>query len=69
MTGYKVERLFAYGWDDAEWTIDGEPQRFDTKADAQAAIYEHIADCSDAIRKGFMDGPAPKATHFRIVPA
>ncbi len=45
---WKVECLFAHGWDDAEWTVDGEPQRFTSVAEAEAEIDEHIADAAEA---------------------
>lgn len=42
---YKVERLFTYGWDDADWAItepDGPrmPWRFATPEEARAEIAE-----------------------------
>lgn len=37
-TKYRVEMLFAYGWDDAGWSNDGSPWLFDTVEEAQAEI-------------------------------
>jgi hypothetical protein len=35
---YRVEMLFAYGWDDAGWSHDDSPWRFDSVEEAQAEI-------------------------------
>lgn len=65
---FKVERLYSYGWDDAEWTVDGRPQRFSSRAEAQREIDEHCADMREAVRLGHMDS-AERRTDFRIVEA
>ena len=49
---YRVERLFTYGWDDADWAEDDEYGNrvsllFDTKAEAQAEIDELCAASGD----------------------
>jgi hypothetical protein len=46
-TLYVVETAFSYGWD-AVWMEDDEPQTFDTLADAEAELREHLADLTDA---------------------
>lgn len=65
---FKVERLYTYGWDDAEWTVDGKPQRFSSRAAAQREIDEHCASTREAVRLGHMVS-AEKRTDFRIVEA
>lgn len=54
---WMVEHSYTYGWDDAEWTVevDGKTvaQRFDTKAEAEAEIDEHVRDCKDAKMSGY----------------
>lgn len=47
MKKFKVEQRIGFGWDDAEWTVDGQPMRFDSIEEAQAEIDEFINDCLD----------------------
>ena len=54
MKPWRVEHRFSYGWDDAGWTTDGAPDRFETKREAEAAIDEFIADTADAFRIGYL---------------
>jgi hypothetical protein len=67
---YKVERCDCGSWCDAEWTIDdgieAKPQRFDTEAEANAAIDEMIADVKDSVAKGYMESEYDRAD-FRAV--
>lgn len=49
---FKVECEFTYGWDDAGWTLDGEPWRFATREEAEAEIDELIAMSIDATKRG-----------------
>ena len=53
---WKVEHRLASGWDDAGWTTDGKPDRFETKKAAEAAIDEFIADTVAASRAGLLAG-------------
>ena len=57
---FKVEMMFFHGWDDAEWTIDGIPQRFDSEQEAQDEIDEFIADAKE-------DGLKYDKEDFRVV--
>ena len=52
---WKVEHRFSYGWDDAGWTVEGEPQRFNSKNEAEDEIREHIKDQNEAFKRGYMD--------------
>jgi hypothetical protein len=66
-TKFRVEMLFSYGWDDAGWTKDDKPWRFDTIAEAEAEITEFINDCADAVAHGDM-ASGHSRDEFRIVP-
>ena len=51
---YKVEREFMYGWDDAGWMDTDEngietPVRFNTIAEAEEELCEHINMISEAV--------------------
>jgi hypothetical protein len=48
MRKFMVQQNFGYGWDDAGWTCDDTPMRFDSVEEAQAEIDEFIADCAAA---------------------
>lgn len=63
---FKVERRYAGGWEDAEWTEDGKPQRFKTKKGAQAEIAEHCKETRRAVRRGEMYLPDVES-EFRVV--
>ena len=39
------------------WTIDGEPERFASREEAQRAIAEHCKDSQDACDKGSLSEP------------
>lgn len=65
---WKVQQLIGGGWDDAEWTEDEKRLRFASKAAAEAAIDEFIADVADAVRQGNMSEPYDRR-EFRAVPA
>lgn len=64
---YKVERLFSYGWDDAGWSEDDKPMRFDSIQEARADIEETCQMTEDAVSQGDMDTPW-RSDEFRIVP-
>ena len=71
---YKVEHNFIYGWDDAGWTVNYSPDygsgvypwRFDTKAEAEAAIDDLIADVANAVANGDMAEEYDRAD-YRVV--
>ena len=58
---FMVEHNFSYGWDDAGWTDDDKPWRFDSTEEAQAAIDDLI---SETKAEG-MDGY--DAADYRVV--
>lgn len=60
---FKVEQMFAYGWDDAPW----EDNLFGSVRDARAEIDETVRDTEDAVKSGFM-ADALCAGEFRIAP-
>jgi hypothetical protein len=63
---YEVQSFTVFdGWS-ACWQINGEPWIFESEAEAEAEIREHIADCEDAVAKGDMPD-APTREDFRIV--
>lgn len=68
ISNWKVEHQFSYGWDDAGWTVDDEPQRFPTKAEAEAEIREFIKDQHEAFKAGDMDEKY-RRSDYRAVPA
>jgi hypothetical protein len=65
---FKVEMNFTYGWDDAGWTNNGLPWRFQTRAEAQQEIDELIEDTAEAASMNYMDETYSKED-FRIVEA
>jgi hypothetical protein len=66
---YKVEMLFLYGWDDADWRVDGEPLRFDTIEAAQAEINEHVHDYNMHIAGELSIEEMEVPENYRIVEA
>lgn len=70
---YKVQQLFAGGWDDAPWTVtnpDGVSvqMRFNSIVDAQMEIDDFIKDCQDSAELGELDYSYER-NEFRVVPA
>lgn len=72
---WKVEHNFSYGWDDAGWTVSdvrnptvSKPQRFNSKAEAEAEITEFIKEQNQAYKRGDMDEKYSRAD-YRAVPA
>jgi hypothetical protein len=63
---YKVERRYTFGWGDADWRINGRPMRFNSIAEAEAEIKEHVRDCREAVRLGYMES-AEKRSELRVV--
>jgi len=55
-----VEHLFLYGWDDAGWTSDDKPLRFNDAEAAQAEIEDH---CRMATEAGMSDY---RPEHYRV---
>jgi len=69
---YKIEVLYTFGWDDAEWTeeTDGvtKPMRFETVNHAQVELEEFFAEVKAAVAAGNMD-TQEYSNHYRIVAA
>jgi hypothetical protein len=67
---YKIEVIYTYGWDDAEWTeeTDGvtRPLRFETIGSAQAALDKFFANVKAAVAAGNMD-TEENQNRYRIV--
>ena len=55
-TKYRVLTLTTGEPEDC-WTIDGEPERFASREEAQRAIAEHCKDSQDACDEGHMTEP------------
>jgi len=49
------------------WTVDDEPEIFDSYADAEAELAEHLRECRWAVDEGDMTD-APTRDAFRISP-
>ena len=53
---YKIEALYTYGWDDAEWSEETggvtKPLRFQSVANAQKELDEFLADVRNAVAAG-----------------
>ncbi len=60
---YKVITRCVNHWEDC-WQIDDAPWRFATRAEAEEAIQEHIADCQASRLSGEYD-----RSDFKIIPA
>lgn len=61
MPRFRIEMLLASGeWVDAEWTVDGEPERFDTLEEAESALAEFREECADAVACGFLSDFDPE---------
>jgi len=51
---YEVQTLtWADGWVNT-WSINGDPEYFDTYEDAEFALHELLADINEAYEEGFM---------------
>jgi hypothetical protein len=54
---YEVQTLtWADGWVNT-WSIDGDPEYFDTYEDAEFALHEMLADIKEAVALGDMEEP------------
>ena len=49
------------------WTIDDEPQTFESHYEADAALTEHLRDCQFAVEAGDMED-VPTRDEFQIAP-
>lgn len=47
-----IEHWYVDHWDDAEWTTDDGPERFDSREAAQRALDDFINDSRDAEEAG-----------------
>ena len=67
---YKIEVIYAHGWNDADWTeeTDGEtrPLRFENIPSAQAALDEFFGNVKAAVGAGNMDTEESR-NNYRIV--
>lgn len=62
---FEVQTDMMGDWENC-WTIDGQPQYFDSEAEAVMAIDKHIADCEAAVTEGNMQD-APTREEFRVM--
>jgi len=70
MARYEVQTRFTYGWDNC-WSVDDEPDYYETRQEAEDAILEFFADLSrsgirqlyslDDYRVAFVDNGAVKS--------
>lgn len=63
---WEVLTLVGNDWDNV-WSLDGEPEIFESAAEADAALAEHLRDCQWAVDEGDMID-APTRDEFRIAP-
>jgi hypothetical protein len=67
---YKIEVIYAHGWNDAEWTeeTDGEtrPLRFEAIPSAQAALDGFFGNVNAAVDAGNMEAEENR-NNYRIV--
>ena len=62
MKKYKVVTKLDGGETEDCWTVDGEPERFDSIKDANWAINEHVQECKRS-------GLVYRHSDFEVVPA
>jgi hypothetical protein len=66
---YKIEVIYASGWDDAEWSEEANgvsrPLRFKTAGSAQTALDDYFSSVKTAVAAGFMDREE-NPNHYRI---
>ncbi len=63
---WAVLTLTGNHWENV-WSLDGEPETFDSYADADAALAEHLRECQWAVAAGHLDY-MPTRDAFRIAP-
>lgn len=61
-----VLTLVGHYWKNV-WSLDGEPETFDSYGDADAALAEHLRDCQWAVDAGHLDD-MPTRDSFRVAP-
>ena len=68
MTAQQWEVLTLTGnyWENV-WSIDEQPEIFDSYGDADAALTEHLRECQWAVNAGHLDD-MPTRDAFRIAP-
>ena len=64
---YMVQERFVYGWDDAGWSNDVGPLRFNTVLEAWDEVDEFLAEANEAFRAGDMTDSYHRED-FRVVP-
>lgn len=63
---YAVETLIGEEWENV-WTDDNhDPVIFETREEAEASLDDHLKECQDAFREGFLSTP-PDLKLFRIM--
>jgi hypothetical protein len=63
---WEVLTFVSHHWENV-WSIDDEPELFESAAEADAALAEHLRECQWAVDEGDMSD-APSRDAFRIVP-
>jgi hypothetical protein len=63
---WEVLTLVGHYWDNV-WSVDDEPELFESAAEADAALTEHLRECQLAVDEGDMID-APTRDAFRIAP-
>ena len=63
---YIIQELMTSGWEDSDWTVDGEPQSFKSIEDAQADLDSFIRETQEAFKAGNL-AEEYHADNFRIV--
>ena len=63
---WEVLTLVGHYWENV-WSLDGEPETFDSYGDADAALAEHLRECQWAVDAGHLDY-MPTRDSFRIAP-
>jgi hypothetical protein len=63
---WEVLTLIGNHWENV-WSLDGDPETFDSYDDADAALAEHLRDCQWAVDAGHLDD-TPTRDAFRIAP-
>jgi len=58
--------MFSGGWENVWHDQDGLPVEFATKEEADAEIKQHLADCEEAVKAGYLEC-APLRDEYRIV--
>jgi hypothetical protein len=64
---YEVQTLFVYEtWESVD-SVNGEPVRFNTRAEADADLKKHLLELKDAVALGHVTDYDPKAYRIRKI--